>query len=171
MKLKTRELILFSLLGATMFVSKLITEALPNIHLIGLFIVSYTLVFRAKALIPIYVFVFLTGIYGGFTLWWIPYLYIWAVLWGAVMLLPRNMPIRISTPVYMAVSGLFGLLYGVLYAPAQAIMFGYDLDKTLAWIASGFYFDITHAISNFLVASLTPALVTVLKRGVRSIKQ
>ena len=69
MKLKTKEMILFSLLGATMFVSKLITEALPNIHLLGLFIVSYTVVFRAKALIPIYVFVFLTGIYGGFTFW------------------------------------------------------------------------------------------------------
>ncbi len=170
MKLKTKELILFSLLGATMFVSKLITEILPNIHLLGLFIVAYTLVFRAKALIPIYIFVFLTGIYGGFSFWWIPYLYIWTILWLGVMLLPKKMPTKIATPVYMVVSGLFGLLYGVLYAPAQALLFGYNLDKTLAWIASGFYFDIVHGISNFLVASLTPALVTVLKRGVKGMK-
>ena len=171
MKLKTKELILFSLLGATMFVSKLITEVLPNIHLLGLFIVAYTVVFRAKALIPIYVFVFLTGIYGGFTFWWIPYLYIWSILWLAVMLLPKKMPPKIATPVYMVVSGLFGLLYGVLYAPTQALLYGYNLDKTLAWIAAGFYFDIIHGISNFLVASLTPALVTVLKRGIKSIRQ
>ena len=171
MKLKTKELILFSLLGATMFVSKLITEALPNIHLLGLFIVAYTVVFRAKALIPIYIFVFLTGIYGGFTFWWVPYLYIWSILWLAVMLLPKKMPIKIATPVYMTVSGLFGLLYGVLYAPAQALLFGYNLDKTLAWIASGFYFDVIHGISNFFVAALTPALVAVLKRGLKSIKQ
>lgn len=171
MKLKTKELILFSLLGATMFVSKLITEVLPNIHLLGLFIVSYTVVFRAKALIPIYIFVFLTGVYGGFTFWWIPYLYIWSILWLAVMLLPRKMPPKIATPVYMVVSGLFGLLYGVLYAPTQALLYGYNLDKTLAWIAAGFYFDIIHGISNFLVASLTPALVTVLKRGIKSIRQ
>ncbi len=171
MKLKTKELILFSLLGATMFVSKLITEVLPNIHLLGLFIVSFTVVFRAKALIPIYIFVFLTGIYGGFTFWWVPYLYIWSILWLAVMLLPRKMPNKLATPVYMVVSGLFGLLYGVLYAPAQALLFGYNLEKTIAWIAAGFYFDIIHGISNFLVASLVPALVTVLKRGVRSIKQ
>lgn len=171
MKLKTKEMILFSLLGATMFVSKLITEALPNIHLLGLFIVSYTLVFRAKALIPIYIFVFLTGIYGGFTFWWIPYLYIWSILWLAIMLLPTKMPPKIATPVYMTVAGLFGLLYGVLYAPAQALLYGYNFEKTLAWIASGFYFDITHAISNFLTTSLTPALVSVLKRGVKNMKQ
>ena len=164
-------MILFSLLGATMFVSKLITEVLPNIHLLGLFIVAYTLVFRAKALIPIYVFVFLTGIYGGFNFWWVPYIYIWSILWLAVMLLPKKMPPKIATPVYMTVSGLFGLLYGVLYAPAQALLYGYNLEKTLAWIAAGFYFDITHGISNFLVTSLTPALVLVLKRGVKSMKQ
>lgn len=171
MRLKTKEMILFSLLGATMFVSKLITEVLPNIHLLGLFIVAYTLVFRAKALIPIYVFVFLTGIYGGFNFWWVPYIYIWSILWLAVMLLPKKMPPKIATPVYMTVSGLFGLLYGVLYAPAQALLYGYNLEKTLAWIAAGFYFDITHGISNFLVTSLTPALVLVLKRGVKSMKQ
>ena len=171
MKLKTKEMILFSLLGATMFVSKLITEALPNIHLLGLFIVAYTVVFRAKALIPIYVFVFLTGIYGGFTFWWIPYLYIWSVLWLMVMLLPRNMPKKLATPVYMLVSGVFGISYGILYAPAQALLYGYNLEKTIAWIVTGFYFDITHGISNFLVAALTPALITALKRGVKSIKQ
>ena len=163
-------MILFSLLGAIMFVSKLITEALPNIHLIGLFIVAYTVVFRIKALIPIYVFVFLTGIYGGFSFWWIPYLYIWTVLWLMVMLLPKNMPKRLATPVYMVVSGIFGLSYGVLYAPAQALLFGYNFEKTLAWIAAGFYFDITHAISNFLVATLTLPLVAVLKRGMKSIR-
>lgn len=171
MRLKTKEMILFSLLGATMFISKLITEVLPNIHLLGLFIVAYTVVFRAKALIPIYVFVFMTGIYGGFSFWWIPYLYIWSVLWLMVMLLPRKMPKKIATPIYMVVSGIFGLSYGVLYAPAQALLFGYDFEKTLAWIAAGFYFDITHAISNFLVASLTLPLVTVLKRGMKSIRQ
>ena len=77
-----RHLILFALLGALMYVSKWITEALPNIHLLGMFTMVYTLVWRKWALIPIYVFVFLTGlIHAGFSLWWVPYLYLWAVLW------------------------------------------------------------------------------------------
>ena len=53
-------------------------ELLPNIHLLGMLTMVYTIVFRIKALIPIYVYVFLNGIFAGFSPWWIPYLYIWA---------------------------------------------------------------------------------------------
>ena len=79
------------MLGALMFISKIIMELLPNIHLLGTFIMVYTLVFRRKALIPIYVFVLITGLYSGFATWWIPYLYIWAILWGFAMLLPKRL--------------------------------------------------------------------------------
>ena len=64
MKLNLREIILFGLLGAMMFCSKIIMEVLPNVHLLSLFIVTITVVFRQKALYPIYVFVFITGLYG-----------------------------------------------------------------------------------------------------------
>ena len=105
----------FAMLGAIMFVSKLVMEFLPNIHLIGALTMVYTIVYRAKALIPIYIFVFLTGLYGGFSLWWVPYLYVWTVLWAVTMLLPRKMPNKIAIPVYMVVCALHGLLFGVLY--------------------------------------------------------
>jgi hypothetical protein len=61
--LSTKEIVLFSMLGAIMFCSKIIMEALPNIHLLGMLTMTYTIVFRRKALIPIYVYVFLTGVY------------------------------------------------------------------------------------------------------------
>ena len=91
-KLKTRDLVLFALLGSLMFVSKLLLEFLPNIHLLGMFTTAYTITYRRRALIPIYVYVMLNGLYAGFQMWWLPYLYIWAVLWAMVMLLPKNMP-------------------------------------------------------------------------------
>ena len=81
---------LFAALGTLMFVSKLIMEVLPNIHLLGMFTMAYTVVFRKKALIPIYVNVMLTGIYLGFSPWWVPYLYVWTVLWGITMLIPKS---------------------------------------------------------------------------------
>ena len=28
----------------------------------------------------------------GFGVWWVPYLYVWTVLWGMTMLLPKKMP-------------------------------------------------------------------------------
>ena len=66
------EVTIFAMLVALMFCSKIIMEWAPNIHLIGMFTMVYTLVYRKKALVPIYVFVMLTGLYGGFSAWWIP---------------------------------------------------------------------------------------------------
>ena len=66
-------------------------SALPNIHLLGMLIMVLTLTFRWRALIPIYIYVFLDGLYFGFNVWWVPYLYVWTVLWGMVMLLPKQM--------------------------------------------------------------------------------
>lgn len=148
------ELVLFALLADVMFASKILMEALPNIHLLGMLITVYTLVFRAKALIPIYLYVLLDGLIHGFSMWWFPYLYIWTVLWGGVMLLPKRMPKWLSIPVYAAISGLHGILFGILYAPAQAMMWGLDFEGTLLWIAAGFPFDVIHGISNFAVTLL-----------------
>ncbi|MBQ2811614.1 MAG: hypothetical protein IJE63_00045 [Clostridia bacterium] len=165
MKLNVKEIAVFSMLGAMMYASKVLMDLLPNIHLVGTFIVAMTVVYRKKALYPLYVFVFITGLLNGFATWWIPYLYIWAVLWGAVMLLPKNMPNKVKPIVYMAVCGLHGLLYGVLYAPAQALLFGLNFKGMLTWIAAGFAFDVTHGISNLLCGVLICPLVSVLKRA------
>jgi len=151
---RLRLMAVFAMLGAIMFVSKLVMEFLPNLHLIGALTMVYTIVYRAKALIPIYIFVFLTGLYGGFGLWWIPYLYVWTVLWAVTMLLPKKMKPCIAVPVYMIVCALHGLLFGVLYAPAQALLFGLNFKQMLAWIASGFPFDVIHGIGNFVAATL-----------------
>ena len=165
MKLNVKEIAVFSMLGAMMYASKVLMELLPNIHLIGVFIVAMTVVYRKKALYPLYVFVFVTGLLNGFATWWIPYLYIWAVLWGAVMLLPQNMPTKIKPVVYMIVCGLHGLLYGVLCAPAQAILFGLDFKGMLTWIAAGLPFDVTHGVSNLLCGVLIMPLASVLKKA------
>lgn len=163
MRLNIKETAVFGMLGALMFALKLLMEPLPNIHLVGTLIVAFTVVYRVKALYPIYVFVFLNGIISGFTLWWIPYLYVWTVLWGAVMLLPQNMPPKIKPIVYMVVCALHGFLFGVIYSPAQALLFGLDFKGTLAWIAAGFPFDITHGISNFICGTLICPIARVLK--------
>ena len=162
--LSVREMAIFSMLAALMFCSKVIMDALPNIHLLGMFIMVYTLVYRAKALIPIYLFIFMTGLYGGFGLWWIPYLYIWAILWGVAMLLPRRMPKAVASIVYPTVCALHGLLYGVLYAPAQALIFGLDFDGMIAWIIAGFPFDLLHGLGNLVAGLLILPLSHLLEK-------
>ncbi len=167
--LSIQEICLFAILGALMFVSKIVMEALPNIHLLGMLTVTYTIVFRKKALIPIYTYVMLNGLFAGFGAWWVPYLYIWTILWGVTMLLPKNMPKAVACVVYPIVCAIHGLLFGALYAPVHAIMFGFTLEQTLAWIAAGFTFDIIHTIGNFVVGLLIYPMAQALKRLTKSI--
>lgn len=165
MKLTIRETVVFGMLGAIMYVSKLIMEMLPNVHLLGVFVVAFTVVYRKKALYPIYTYVFLNGILSGFSAWWIPYLYLWTVLWGAVMLLPGKMPKKIQPIVYMAVCAAHGFLFGTLYAPAQAILHGLSFKGMIAWIIAGLPFDCIHGISNFLCGILIMPIIMVLRHA------
>ncbi len=151
-----------------MFCSKIVMEAFPNIHLLGMLTMVYTLVFRARALIPIYIYVAVNGVYAGFSVWWIPYLYIWAILWGLTMLLPKRMPKRIACVVYAAVCAGHGILFGILYAPAQAFMFGFTFEQTLAWIVAGLPFDLLHAIGNLALGTLILPLSELLRKLMRS---
>ncbi len=165
MKLNVKEIAVFGMLGAMMYASKVIMELAPNIHLIGTFIIATTVVYRKKALYPLYVFVFLTGLLGGFATWWIPYLYIWTVLWGVIMLLPQNLPKKVKPIVYMLVCGLHGLLYGTLYAPAQALLFGLDFKGMIAWIIAGLPFDALHAAGNLVSGLLICPIIAILKKA------
>ena len=81
-RIRTRDMVIFAMLGTLMFCSKIAMEALPNVHLLGMLTMVYTIVYRYRALIPVYIYVLLNGAFAGFNLWWVPYLYIWTILWG-----------------------------------------------------------------------------------------
>ena len=67
----------YAMFGVLMLTSKILMEAVPNVHLLGMFTMLLTVVYRRRALYPIYVYVLLNGVYAGFASWWLPYLYIW----------------------------------------------------------------------------------------------
>ena len=171
MKLTIREIAVFGMLGAVMYVSKMVMEVLPNIHLLGVLTIAYTIVYRKKALYPIYIYVILNGIFCGFAAWWIPYLYLWTVLWGIVMLLPKKMPSRIKIFVYMAVCAVYGFLFGTLYAPVQAVLYGLNLKETLAWIAAGLPWDCIHGVSNFFCGILIMPVAYALRLAERYVEK
>ena len=64
------------MLGVIMYAGKAAMEPLPNIHPLALFIVATTLVYRRRALYPLYAYVLINGLLAGFAPWWLPYLYI-----------------------------------------------------------------------------------------------
>lgn len=156
------------MLGTLMFLGDLLMEALPNVHFVGALCVTYAVVFRFKALIPIYIYVLMNGLYGGFSLWWMPYTYIWLPLWGAAMLIPRRLSPKVKCVIYPIITAMHGFAFGILYAPAQALMFHLDWRGMLAWIASGLYFDLIHGISNFAMGFLVFPLSELFKKLLRS---
>ncbi len=167
MKLTVKEIAVFGMLGAMMYASKVIMELVPNVHLLGVFTIAFTATYRKNALYPIYVFVLILGFFSGFATWWIPHLYLWTILWGVTMLLPKDMPQKIKPIVYMALCALHGFLYGTLYAPAQAILFGLDFKGMIAWIIAGLPWDGIHGVSNFFCGMLICPIVAILSRAER----
>lgn len=171
MKITVRELAVFSMLGAVMYASKMLMEIAPNVHLLGVFTIALTVVYRKKALYPIYTYVFLNGIFCGFATWWIPYLYLWTILWGVTMLLPKNMPKKVRPVVYMVVCAAHGFLFGTLYAPAQALLYGLNFQKMIVWIIAGLPWDFIHGVSNFFCGVLIVPIITVLRTAERNIEK
>lgn len=165
MKITIREITVFSMLSAVMFVSKVIMEGIPNVHLLGTFVVAFTLTYRAKALFPIYGYVLVNGIWEGFNPFgWLPELYLWLILWGAVMLLPKKMPKVIAPIVYMVISGLHGLLFGVFYAPVYALFTGMGWERVWLWVLAGLPFDLIHGIGNFVLGTLIIPIASLLNK-------
>ena len=164
MKITVKETAIFGMLGALMYASKIIMEVLPNVHLIGVFTIAITVVYRKKALYPIYTYVLLVGISNGFATWWIPYLYQWTILWGVVMLLPQKMPKKAKPIVYMVVNACHGFLFGTFYAPVQALLIGLSFDGMINWIIVGLPWDFIHGVSNFFCAILIVPIIAILRR-------
>ena len=80
------------------------------------------------------------------------------------MLLPKTMPKKIAVPVYMVTCAVHGFLFGTLYAPLQALMFGLDFKGMLAWIVAGLPWDAIHGVGNFFAGALVVPLATLLKK-------
>ena len=148
MKLTVKELVLIALLSALLLVAQVGLAFLPNIEVVSLLVILYTLFFKKKTLYIIYIFALLEGLIYGFGIWWIMYLYVWTILWGITMLLKSE-----KSPVIWAfISGFFGLFFGTLCSVPYFITGGVSMG--ISWIVAGLQMDIIHGIGNFFVALL-----------------
>ena len=142
------ELTLFGMLGTATFGMKVVMAGLPNIEPVSLMVMLFAVTFGARALYPIYVYVALEYLLYGFNYWSIYYLYIWTVLAIAAWLL-RKMEHRLG---WALLSGGFGLLFGALCAPVDALIGGFAYAAG-RW-ASGIPYDLLHCAGNFVIALL-----------------
>jgi len=143
----------------------MLLQGVPFLQLLAPVIASITLAYRVRALIPLYVYIMLEGIFAGFSFWWLPYIYIWLPLWLMFMLAGKlELPNKIKIPLFMVLCALHGLAFGIMYAPAQALMFGLTFEAMIAWIIAGLSFDVMYAIGNFAAGVMIIPISEVLKK-------
>ncbi len=160
---KLAELLILIMLGVVLNVFDWMLYLLPNIELVTPLIIVYTYRFGIKALIPVYVYVFLEILLNGVNLWIIMYLYVWAILVLSVLPFVKMKSQRIAALTLPAIAGLFGLLFGTLCAIPYIFIF--DFTYAVGWIIGGLPYDAIHAVSNFAaVAILYYPLTRVMDR-------
>lgn len=135
-----------ALLSAILYVSKVALEMLPNVELVSVLIMVYTLVFGAETLWIITVFNLFELIQWGFGSWWISYLYVWPLLCVVVLLLKK--PLKEEFLIWSVIAGCFGLLFGSLFAIAYLPV---DPSYALAYWISGLMWDVWHGVWNFIL--------------------
>ncbi|MDL2295740.1 hypothetical protein LJC18_02910 [Lachnospiraceae bacterium OttesenSCG-928-E19] len=132
-------------MAALLLVGQVGLAFLPNIEVVSLLIIIYTLVFEKRTLYIIYVFALLEGMMYGFGIWWIMYLYVWTILYLIVRVCRKNE----SVMLWAILSAFFGLGFGALCAVPYAVAGG--IGAGIAWWGAGILFDVIHGIGNFFV--------------------
>lgn len=143
--LKSKDIALVGILTAIIIISKISLEFLPNIELVTLFIILYTLTFKKHVIYVIAIFILVEGIRFGFGIWWVSYLYIWPLL----ALLTHIFRNQKSLAFWSIFSASFGLGFGALTALPYLFISG--LPATVTYWISGIPFDITHSVGNFAI--------------------
>ena len=101
--------------------------------------------FGWRSLYAVYLYVMLEGLVFGFSVWWIGYLYVWAILVIVAMLLRKND----SAVIWAVVAAVYGLVFGLLmYLEYFAINGGWEMFFAM-WVA-GIPYDLAHCIGNFV---------------------
>ncbi len=142
---KTREIVIFGILTAIVLVGQVAMAFLPNVEIVTLLFLVYTLVLGKKVFYIIYVFALLEGIIYGFGMWWVNYMYVWSVQ-AIVTLLFRR---QTSVMFWSILSGFYGITFGALCSIPY--FFAGGPSAAFAYWVSGIPYDLTHCIGNVVV--------------------
>lgn len=150
MKIKSREIVLFGMLGGVTAGLQMALSFLPNVEVVTLLIILFSLIYKRKALYIVCTFVVLMGLLHGFGLWWFGYVILWPFL-SILTVLIRNKVYEkyLALAIY---SGLYGLLFGFFYAIPYAVFGG--INAGIAYWAAGIPYDIIHGVGNYFLMLL-----------------
>lgn len=140
-----KEIAIIGMMAGMLEAVKIAIQAVPNVELVTLFIILFTLFLGWKTLVAVWAFVGLECAVWGLGLWTIMYVYIWPLLVLFTLLLRR----KNSYLVFCFLSGFFGLFFGAFCSIPYFFIGGPSM--AISWWIAGIPYDILHGISNFIV--------------------
>ena len=144
----TRDVVIMALLIALLVVSKEALAFLPNIELVSLLIILYSLQFGKKTIFIIIAFILIEGLLYGFGTWWWAYLYTWPLLY----ILTRVLRKFTNPLAFVILCGGFGLAFGFLCALVYLPISGPQ--TAIAWFLAGLPYDVIHCVGNTIIAAV-----------------
>lgn len=145
--MKAKDIVLIGILSATITAGKLALSFIPNIEIVTLLFIVYTLVFGYRKTLFVSLIFATTEIFiYGFNTWLIVYYFIWPFL----ILLTQLMKKVIKSEYGYAVLGaIFGYTFGFFFAIGESLFYG--IAYGLAYWIRGLLFDLVHGTSNFII--------------------
>lgn len=147
-KISTRDIAQMGVMLAVLEAVKHTLAFLPNVELVTLFIILFSLYFKDKVIYVIFAFILFEGCWYGFGLWWVMYAYAWPLL----ALITRIFHRQESVWFWGVVAGAYGLSFGALCAIPYLFLGG--IHTAAAWWIAGIPYDIIHCISNFILCMI-----------------
>lgn len=141
-------LVLMAVFAALTVALQYVMSPLPNIEPVSLIVIAVSWYYGAYVFFSVGIFVAAEFLIYGFGLWSVNYIYIWAILAAAVLILKKLN----KAALLPMLSGVFGLLFGTLCSIPYFFIGG--ISGGIAYIAAGLGFDLVHGIANFVLALL-----------------
>ncbi len=143
--------------------SKLALDLLPNIEIVTLLFIVYTIFYGRKTILVAIGFTAIECFLKGFNVWLFMYLYIWPLLIIIVYYANRN---KVGSGFYCILSGFFGLFFGMFCSIPYLFIGGWSMAVT--WWIAGIPYDIIHCVSNFFLCLLLFKPLCAIMRKVTS---
>lgn len=144
-KERISDISIMGMMVAVLEIVKFAFMSVPNIELVTLFIILFTLIIGKKALVVVTAFSLIECFIWGFGLWSIGYFYVWPILVIITLIFKKSK----NPLVWAIIAGFYGLLFGAFFALTNLVVSG--VEAAISFWMSGLLFDILHCISNFLV--------------------
>ena len=141
------DIAVMGMLLAVLFIAKHLLDFIPNVELVSLLLIIYTIHYGKRTFLIAVAFAGLECLVWGVTIWSVMYFYVWPILVGLVLLVKDKA--GESVLAYSILSGLFGLSFGALCALPYIYLSGFA--AAVSWWMAGLTFDLIHCAGNFAV--------------------